>query len=159
MVNPNNIDKTESYYGRFEHLVGLVLVGIISITILLSMGKLLIATYQQFSSAESLFGVGGFQQLFGMIMTVLIAMEFNRSIINSLRTPHVFIQTKGIILIAVLTVVRKLIILDIKETSAMTLLGLAAIIVALGLLYWFIEQRDSSNRIDSEAEATSMHER
>ena len=74
-------------------------------------------------------------------MTVLIALEFGHSLLRNLRDHAAIIHAREVILIGMMAVVRKLIILDLGATSAMTLLGLAAAIVALGLAYHLIGRR------------------
>jgi len=45
-------------------------------------------------------------------------------------------------LIALLALARKVIILDLQETTPHELLGLAAVTLALGITYWFLRERD-----------------
>jgi uncharacterized membrane protein (DUF373 family) len=52
------------------------------------------------------------------------------------------IQTKVVLLIALLALARKFIILDLHEVSAAEMLGLAAIALVLGLTYWLLRERD-----------------
>jgi uncharacterized membrane protein (DUF373 family) len=47
-----------------------------------------------------------------------------------------------VLLIALLALARKFIILDLAETSAEHLLGLAAVTMVLGATYWLIRERD-----------------
>lgn len=96
---------------------------------------------------------GVFQKLFGAILTLLIAMEFQHSIIKVTERREHIIQTKIAVLIALLALARKFIILDTASTSRMMLLALSVGVVALGALYWLIEQRDSI-RIDQETTPT-----
>jgi hypothetical protein len=51
-------------------------------------------------------------------------------------------QVRAVLLIALLAVVRKLIILDLKATDALQLLALAAAILALGAAYWMVRDQD-----------------
>jgi uncharacterized membrane protein (DUF373 family) len=83
-----------------------------------------------------------FQSLFGMIMTLLIALEFKHSIIRvAMRTEGV-IQVKTVILVALLALSRKFVILDIHTTDAATIAALAAATLVLGLVYWLLRERD-----------------
>ena len=52
------------------------------------------------------------------------------------------IQTKIVLLIALLALARKFVIFDLKETSPNELLGLAAVTLALGITYWLLRERD-----------------
>ena len=83
-----------------------------------------------------------FQTVFGMIFTVIIALEFKRSLLVLAERRESIVQVRAVILIALLAVVRKLIILDLKHTEAFQLLALAASILALGGVYWLVRDRD-----------------
>ncbi|MCX8048412.1 MAG: phosphate-starvation-inducible PsiE family protein [Methylohalobius sp.] len=83
-----------------------------------------------------------FQRLFGMIMAVLIAMEFKHSIIKVAIRQEGIIRVNTVILIALLAIARKLIILDFEKTSPALLGALAASILALGLVYWLLRRQD-----------------
>jgi uncharacterized membrane protein (DUF373 family) len=47
-----------------------------------------------------------FQAVFGIIMTVLIALEFNHSILSVLERRHGIVQVRTVVLIALLALVR-----------------------------------------------------
>jgi len=83
-----------------------------------------------------------FQTIFGMIMTLLIAMEFKHSILQVLERKAHIIQVKTVLLIALLALARKFIILDAKEMEAIKIMALALCVVALGIAYWLIRERD-----------------
>jgi uncharacterized membrane protein (DUF373 family) len=83
-----------------------------------------------------------FQAVFGEVLTVLIALEFNHTLQYAVRREQSVIQTKIVLLIALLALARKFIIFDLKETSPHELLGLAAVTVALGITYWLLRERD-----------------
>jgi Phosphate-starvation-inducible E family len=69
-----------------------------------------------------------FQAVFGMIFTVLIALEFKRSLVVVAESRNSIVQVRTVVLLAMLAIVRKLIILDLKRTEAAELFGLAAAI-------------------------------
>jgi uncharacterized membrane protein (DUF373 family) len=83
-----------------------------------------------------------FQNVFGMIFTVIIALEFKRSLLGLGERQSGIIQVRTVILIALLAVVRKLIILDLPHTEAVHLFALAAAVLALGGVYWLVCDRD-----------------
>ncbi|MFZ5658231.1 MAG: phosphate-starvation-inducible PsiE family protein [Pseudomonadota bacterium] len=132
-----------SSYKRFELLVSYVLVFLISIIILIALYRL---------AEDVLFGLlsgvlnpldhKAFQNIFGEIMTVLIAMEFRYSILRVIGGRESIIQVKTVILIALLALSRKFIILDLHETDALMLIALAAVTLALGAVYWMMRERD-----------------
>jgi uncharacterized membrane protein (DUF373 family) len=78
-----------------------------------------------------------FQAFFGMIFTVIIALEFKRSLLVVAERRDNVVQVRSVILIALLAVVRKLLILDVG-TDTLELFGLAAAILALGAVYWIV---------------------
>jgi uncharacterized membrane protein (DUF373 family) len=83
-----------------------------------------------------------FQTVFGEILTLLIALEFNHTLQYVVTREQSVIQTKVVLLIALLAMARKFIILDLGQVSAGQLLGLAAITLVLGATYWLLRERD-----------------
>ena len=83
-----------------------------------------------------------FQAVFGMIFTVLIALEFNHSILSVLHRQESIIQLRTVILIALLALARKFIILDASKTEPLTIIGLAAAVLALGAVHWLVRDQD-----------------
>jgi uncharacterized membrane protein (DUF373 family) len=132
-----------SYYQRFEGLVAAVLTVVIALIIVVALYRLTFSVM-----AGLLLGVldpldhSVFQTVFGEILTLLIALEFNHTLQYVVTRDQSIIQTKVVLLIALLAVARKFIILDLQDVSADQLLGLAAITVALGLAYWLMRQRN-----------------
>ena len=83
-----------------------------------------------------------FQTVFGEILTLLIALEFNHTLQYVVRAEQSIIQTKVVLLIALLAMARKFIILDLAEVDGMQLFGLATITFVLGVVYWLLRERD-----------------
>ena len=83
-----------------------------------------------------------FQSLFGMIMTLLIALEFKHSIIRVALRQESIIQVRTVILIALLALSRKFLILDTSETGPATIAALAGSTLMLGIVYWLLRDRD-----------------
>lgn len=81
---------------------------------------------------------GDFQGLFDRILAALIALELAHSVRQTAAGEHGLIQVRTVLLIGVLAVVRKLIMLEIDDTSGLFLLGLAAAVLALGGVYALI---------------------
>jgi len=131
-----------TFYQRFESLIAMVITILITIVIIVTIYRLFV---------EVIGGIvfGGldpldhrvFQTVFGEILTVLIAMEFSHTL-QYVATGQQSTQTKVILLIALLAVARKFIIMDLTVTTAGTMIGLAAIALALGLVYWLLRDRD-----------------
>ena len=83
-----------------------------------------------------------FQSVFGMIFTVIIALEFKRTLMVVTERKDSIVQVRAVILIAMLAIVRKLIILNVGTTDAPQLLSLAAAILSLGGVYWLVRDQD-----------------
>lgn len=132
-----------TFYQRFESVIALLLTLLITLVII-------VATYRLFTEIINGLVLGAmnpldhkvFQNVFGEIMTVLIALEFNHTLQYAVTRQQNIIQTKVILLIALLAVSRKFIIMDFKETSAETMFGLAVITLAIGIVYWLLRERD-----------------
>jgi uncharacterized membrane protein (DUF373 family) len=92
-----------------------------------------------------------FQTVFGMIMTLLIAMEFKHSIIKVALRKEGIIQVKTALLIALLALSRKFIVLE-PSIGASKLAALAGATLALGVTYWLLRERDDrlASRVTAE---------
>jgi uncharacterized membrane protein (DUF373 family) len=137
-------------YERFEEIISLTLTALISLVILaavinLTVRIVMLVLFGVLDPAEA----SVFQAIFGMIFTVLIALEFNHSILSVLHRKESIVQVRTVVLIALLALVRKFIILDASKTEPLTIIGLAAAVLALGAVYWLV--RDQDRKIASEA--------
>lgn len=90
---------------------------------------------------------GVLQEVFGEILTVLIALEFNHTLQYVVTRERGIIQAKVVILIAVLALVRKIIVTDLSAMSPGALAAEAALILALGITYWLMRERDDRLRL------------
>ena len=131
-----------SPYQKFEQICVLILTGLIAAIVVFALWYLaldvVLGIYRNtFDPTKHVV----FQTVFGMIFTVIIALEFKRSLVGLAERRDSIIQVRAVILIALLAVVRKLIILDITHTEALTLFALAAAILALGCVYWLVRDR------------------
>ena len=137
-----------SYYQRFEGIVAFVLTVVIALIILVALYRLSASVI-----AGLVLGVvnplepSAFQAVFGEILTLLIALEFNHTLQYVVKREQSIIQTKVVLLIALLAIARKFIILDLGEVSPGQLVGLAAVALALGVCYWLM--RSEGGRISA----------
>ena len=125
----------------FEHWVVLVLVFIIGLITIMAMARLLVGLYDAVFVSWDIKNAQSIQLLFGMVMTVLIALEFGHSILKHIREYSTIIQAQEVILIGMMAVVRKIMIVDMSETSALQLGALGIVAVSLASAYWLM--RDS----------------
>jgi uncharacterized membrane protein (DUF373 family) len=134
-------------YQKFEHLCILVLTALIALVIVLAIWNLALKILLSiWTSNFDPTDYAVFQAVFGMIFTVIIALEFKRSLLVLTERRNSVVQVRAVVLIALLAVVRKLIILDLPSTEALQLLALAAAILALGAVYWLVRDQDRKSR-------------
>jgi uncharacterized membrane protein (DUF373 family) len=74
--------------------------------------------------------------IFGLFLSVLIALEILENVTAYIQK-HV-VQVELVIATALTAVGRKIIILDLKQVSGTTLIGLAIAILALAISYWIV---------------------
>ena len=137
-------------YQRFESGVAIFLSLVIGIVVV-------VALYRLASSVVVNLVLGAlnpldpqvFQTIFGDILTLLIALEFNHSLQLVVSREQSLIQTKVVLLIALVAIARKFIVMDVKETTPGLLYGLAAMALALGAVYWLMRERDDRIAQDS----------
>jgi uncharacterized membrane protein (DUF373 family) len=131
-----------SFYERFEQVVALVLSAVIAVIIVVSLFQLISIVFTLLVlDAFNPLDHKVFQSVFGMIMTLLIAMEFKHSIVKVALRKESIIQVKTVILIAILALARKFIILE-PDVDPAKVAALAGTVLALGLTYWLMRERD-----------------
>ncbi|WP_448579070.1 phosphate-starvation-inducible PsiE family protein [Thermaurantiacus sp.] len=132
-----------SFYQRFEQLVTLTLSALLMIVILAAIWNLFLRVMLGLVLEGSLDPTehSVFQSVFGAIFTVIIALEFKRSIIVSIETHDTVFHVQTVVLVALLALLRKFIILDLQQTGAATIAALAFATLALGSIYWLLRSR------------------
>jgi uncharacterized membrane protein (DUF373 family) len=132
-------------YQRFETMVAFVLTIVIAAVIVVALWRLII------SAADTVvlrtlnpLDHSVFQVVFGDIMTVLIALEFNHTLTYVITRERGIIQARVVILIALLALARKVIVVDLYSVAPSTVGALAVLALALSITYWLIQ--DGENR-------------
>jgi uncharacterized membrane protein (DUF373 family) len=132
-----------NHYERFEHVVAFILSVVIALVIGLALLQLLTRVVPLLlTGAIDPLDHDVFQGLFGMVMTLLIALEFKHSIIRVAMRRESIVQVKTVVLIALLALSRKFVVLDSKVTEAQTIAALALATLVLGVVYWLLRERD-----------------
>ena len=139
-----------TFYEKFEQLVVLVLTALIVVVVAsatwhLAVNIFLLLSSDVFDPAHQ----AVFQTVFGMIFTVIIALEFKHSLLVVLARQESIVQVRSIVLLAMLAMVRKFIILDLSTTPAEQLFALAAAILSLGVVYWLVRDQDRRERVST----------
>ncbi len=131
-----------SLYERFEQVVALVLSAVIAVIIVVSLFQLIAIVFTLLVlDAFNPLDHKVFQSVFGMIMTLLIAMEFKHSIVRVALRRDSIIQVKTVIL-------------D-PEASPAKIAALAGATLALGATYWLLRKRGDRAAETSEHDPSS----
>ena len=133
-------------YERFEQMVLVILSFIISLVVLVALLQLLVNIYSiLIAGVLNPMDYKIFQVIFGMIMTLLIAMEFKHSIIKVMERQSHIVQVKSIVLLALLALARKFIIINLEATEPFKLIALSLSVLVLGAVYWLLSQRENAD--------------
>jgi uncharacterized membrane protein (DUF373 family) len=136
-----------TFYQRFEATVAMVLTLVIGAVILVAMVRLVVSVIDTLVlHTMNPLDHPVFQQVFGEIMTVLIALEFNHTLQHVISRERGIIQAKIVILIALLALARKVIVADLSEQEPTRVAALAFMTLALGVTYWLMRERDDQMR-------------
>lgn len=138
---------------RFEHVVAFVLSVLIAMVVALALVQLLARIVPLLATgALDPLDHEVFQSLFGMVMTVLIALEFKHSIVRVAMRRESIVQVKTVVLIALLALSRKFVILDTSTTGPAHVAALAFATLVLGAVYWLLRERDDRMPPEERAE-------
>ena len=126
---------------RFETFLAYLLTFVIGAVILVAFGRLVVSVadtlvLKSLNPLEH----AVFQQVFGEIMTLLIAMEFNHTVRYAIHDERGIIQARIVILIALLALSRKVIILELDDLTPTFLGALGILGLSLGTTYWLLRE-------------------
>jgi len=144
-----------SFYERFERVIALMLSAVIAVIIVVSLLQLISIVFTLLVlDAFNPLDHKVFQSVFGMIMTLLIAMEFKHSIVRVALRRDSIVQVKTVILIGLIALARKFVVLD-PDTSPAKIAALAGATLAPGATYWLMRERDDRVAETSEHDPSS----
>lgn len=129
-------------YKKFE----LVALGAVLLMLCLIAGYMIAALamqlFEDFLTGPAFAEKSSLQDTFGLILSVLIVLEFSHSVDISISKKTGPVMVGTVILITILVVARKLIFVDYASAGIMTLLGYCIVLLSLGVLYWLIKYSD-----------------
>jgi uncharacterized membrane protein (DUF373 family) len=135
-----------TYYQRFESVVALVLTLIVGLIIVVALFRLTCAVVLGLIwGALNPLNHEVFQAIFGEIMTLLIALEFNHTLQYVVTRQQSIVQSNVVLLIALLALARRFILLDLHTVTESQLFGLAAAALALGVTYRLVKERQTTH--------------
>jgi uncharacterized membrane protein (DUF373 family) len=145
--DPQSKHIATKLFHTFEIIITRGLVLIISILILAAFWGLVLETYHViWEGSLRTFDHKSFQSAFGIIMTLLIALELNRTLLHVTEQSNRVIIVKTVILVAILAVSRQFIVFEMEHSSAVTLAALAFALIALGGVYRLMERPRPSDK-------------
>lgn len=120
--------------GRFEGLVSKLLsVAMVLVIIVVMVDLMIYLTKVLFEPEADIFFRKTLLDIFGLFLSVLIALEILENITAYLKK-HV-VQVELVIVTSLTAVARKIIILDLEKVSGVSLIGLAIAILSLSISY------------------------
>lgn len=128
-------------YAVFERVASRVVMLFVSIIIVYSIIVMAITLVEEFRFNSNYLDNTSLKEVFGSILTILILIEFNHSIALALSTRSGILQARPIVLITILVIARKAILLDFTTATFEQLIGIGAIALAFGLLFWLVNAR------------------
>lgn len=130
--------KHLTIYDYFEQISFRILIFFISLIVIHSLVLIGIKLAQDLMEGILFRETQVMAEAFGLILTVIILLEFNHSIVSAMRAHTGAIQVRIVVMIAVIVMARKLILLDYQSAKLETLLGYGGLALALGILYWLV---------------------
>jgi uncharacterized membrane protein (DUF373 family) len=128
---------------RFERVVIVALIIMMGMVVLLATAELaFILVKDMVSPPVLILEIDELLDLFGLFLLVLIGIELLETV-KAYLVENV-IRVHVVFTVALIAISRKVIILDVKETPSLKLAGIAAIIIALSLGYFFIKKMDEN---------------
>jgi uncharacterized membrane protein (DUF373 family) len=138
-------------YQRFETAIAFLLTVVIAAVIVIAFSRLVITVFETLVvRALNPLEHEVFQLVFGEILTLLIALEFNHTLQYVISREKGIVQARVVIIIAQLALARKVIVTDLTSVSPTWIAALAALVVSLGAAYWLVSVSHPSVRESGE---------
>jgi uncharacterized membrane protein (DUF373 family) len=139
---------------HFERLIVLALILMMVVVILLATIELGWIIWQDILTPPLfMLDIDELLDIFGFFLLILIGIELLETI-KAYLTDHI-IHVEIVLEVALIAIARKVIILDPKELPALTLLGIAALIVTLASAFYLEKHARRPARADQEPKAPS----
>ena len=131
----------EKLLKKFEYYIVIGLLAMMALVVFLSTVELAVIIVQRMLSGKPqlfLLDIADMLEIFGFFMMILIGIELIETIKVYLEDESIHVEI--ICLVAIVAVARKVIIIDLYKVSPVALLGIAAIILALCIGYFFLKR-------------------
>jgi uncharacterized membrane protein (DUF373 family) len=135
-IKTTNLKKITRYVEKLIIHALIVMMAGVLILATIELGYFLISTIIQ--SRSLLINLDNLLDLFGIFLLVLIGIELLDTIKVYFKENVVHVEV--VVLVAIIAIARKVVILKAEELPGETLLGIAAILVALAVTYFLIRK-------------------
>ncbi|MBU2841993.1 phosphate-starvation-inducible PsiE family protein, partial [Acidithiobacillus thiooxidans] len=127
---------------RFEQIFSIAISFVIMVVIVLAFGSFLSHVVNLLEIKIIDINNRTFSTIFGSIMSLLIALEFNHTIFHSIKHRGQIVRVKTVVLIAILVIAREFVLLDTGNIHSATVLAYAISAVCLGVVYYILDVRE-----------------
>jgi len=125
----------KGFLKTFERVIVVALIAMMVIVVLVATIELAVIIYQDLSNPPYLMiEIDSLLKIFGFFLLILIGVELLETI-KAYLVEHV-VHVEIVLEVALIAIARKVIILDLKDYSGVTVLAMAALIVSLALAYY-----------------------
>jgi uncharacterized membrane protein (DUF373 family) len=129
----------ETLLARIQKFTVVALAGMLAVVVVLSTVHLgVLITQEIWEPPRFLIRVQGLLEIFGYFLLVLIGVELLETLKAYLRKDVIHVRV--VLEVALIAMARKVIIEEPHAVSALTLFGIAALILALGIAFYFERQ-------------------
>ncbi len=130
-------------YETFERVASRIVMIFIAIIIVYTLILMAMTLFDQIKFSPAYIDSDSLRDVFGSILSILILIEFNHSIALAISRRSGVLQARPIVLITILVIARKVILLDFASATFEQLVGIGAVALTFGLLFWLISARPS----------------
>jgi uncharacterized membrane protein (DUF373 family) len=132
----------EIILARIQKLSVLILAGMLMVVVALSVVHLGVLIGQEiWKSPRFLIPVQGLLEIFGYFLLVLIGVELLETLRGYLKKDVIHVRV--VLEVALIALARKVIVLEPHDVPSSTIFGIAALILAVGIAFYFERQRDA----------------
>jgi uncharacterized membrane protein (DUF373 family) len=133
--------------GGVTIIIAIVIIFIVAIALL----RILTQTYHLLVVdliAEKNVTFNSFIDIFSKIMTLLISIEFMKSITKVLRNHGIKSLILDVSLITALSICRKLIIYDYEQSNGLCTIAIGVVLISIGIFYFLIKHEKNKNNTE-----------
>jgi uncharacterized membrane protein (DUF373 family) len=128
-----------TFLKKFERMIVTTLIVMMVVTILLATIELAWLIIKDIITPPIiLLEINELLDIFGLFLLVLLGIELASTLKTYLTENEIHVEV--VFAVALIAIGRKVIILDVKEISSLSLLGIAAIIISLSVGYFLVKR-------------------